>query len=292
MLETTGNPLVWGELKMPGATRTLLSTRTTTASRSTRRTGGSRRRSRRSCATAGWKTAPPSRGPGDARDLRGRPAHLRAIGVRRQVADRRVLAALDALKASGLQPTSNIRVILDGEEEAGSPSLVPAIAKYRDKLDRRRRCSSSTVPCIPSERPTIVFGARGNFTLQLTVFGPKFPLHSGHYGNWVPNPAMRLAQLLATMKDDDGKVLVKGFNDGLAAAHGGGAGDARRRARRSRALQALFGIAAPERRGLQLQEALQSPSLNVRGLSSAFVGDEARTIIPDHGHRRASTFAS
>ena len=92
---------------------------------------------------------------------------------------------------------------------------------------------------------------------------------------------MRLAQLLASMKDDDGRVLVDGFYDGRAAADGGGAGDARRRAGRSAALKALFGIAAPEQAGLKLQEALQFPSLNIRGLSSAFVGGKARTIIPD-----------
>jgi acetylornithine deacetylase/succinyl-diaminopimelate desuccinylase-like protein len=190
-----------------------------------------------------------------------------------------LLAAFDALKASGLQPSSNIRVILDGEEEAGSPSLVPAIAKYRDKLTADAMFILDG-PLHPSERPTLVYGARGNLTLQLTVYGPKFALHSGHYGNWVPNPAMRLAQLLATMKADDGKVLVKGFYEGLPpltpeeqAIIDGVPDD-------PRALQALFGIAGPERPGLKLQEALQYPSFNVRGLSSAFIGGEARTIVP------------
>ena len=135
-------------------------------------------------------------------------------------------------------------------------------------------------PLHPSGRPTLVYGARGILTLQLTSYGPKVPLHSGHYGNWVPNPAMRLAQLLATMKGDDGKVLIKGFYDGLPpltaeeqAIIDGVPDD-------PAALQALFGIAGPERPGLKLQEALQYPSFNVRGLSSAFVGGEARTIIP------------
>ena len=119
------------------------------------------------------------------------------------------------LKAAGLQPTSNLRVILDGEEEAGSASLVPAIAKYRDKLTADIMLIFDG-PVHPSEKPTLVFGARGITTITLTVYGPKFPLHSGHYGNWVPNPAMRLAQLLATFKDENGRVQVAGFYDGIA----------------------------------------------------------------------------
>ena len=59
----------------------------------------------------------------------------------------------------------------------------------------------------------VVFGVRGDTHLELTVFGPKRPLHSGHYGNWVPNPAMELARLLASMKNDNGQVTIKGFYD-------------------------------------------------------------------------------
>jgi len=69
---------------------------------------------------------------------------------------------------------------------------------------------------LPPERESrpLVFGARGIVTLELTVFGPKVALPRGHYGNWVPNPAMRLAQLLATCKDDAGQVTIAGFYDG------------------------------------------------------------------------------
>lgn len=137
-------------------------------------------------------------------------------------------------------------------------------------------------PVHPSGRPTLTFGARGILAVELTVFGPKFGLHSGHYGNWVPNPAFELARLLASMKDDRGHVLVQGFYDGLeplapeeqqmlAAVPDDEA-----------ALKKLFGIAEVEQPGLSLQEAVQRPSLNIRGLSSAFVGANARTIIPDH----------
>jgi acetylornithine deacetylase/succinyl-diaminopimelate desuccinylase-like protein len=280
ILETTGNPLVWGEMKAAGATRTLLIYAHYDGQPVNNRD---------------WRQPSPFTPILRAGRMEDNGAELADLATRATFdADQRIyarsasddkspivalLAAFDALKANGLRPSSNIRIVLDGEEEAGSPSLVPAIAKYRDKLTADVMFILDG-PLHPSGRPTLVYGARGNLTLQLTTYGPKFPLHSGHYGNWVPNPAMRLAQLLATMKGDDGKVLVKGFYDGLPplmpeeqAILDGVPDD-------PAALQALFGVAGPERPGLKLQEALQYPSFNIRGLSSAFVGAEARTIIP------------
>jgi acetylornithine deacetylase/succinyl-diaminopimelate desuccinylase-like protein len=191
-----------------------------------------------------------------------------------------LMTAIDALDGAGTAPSSNIKVILDGEEEAGSPSLVPAIQRYRDKLDADLMLILDG-PIHPSNRPTLVYGARGNLTVNLTVYGPKFALHSGHYGNWIPNPGMRLAQLLASMKDDRGRVVIPGFYDGIHLT----AED--RRVLRAvpddeASLLKLFGVSEPDLVGESLQEALQYPSLNIRGLESAYVGASARTIIPDH----------
>jgi acetylornithine deacetylase/succinyl-diaminopimelate desuccinylase-like protein len=132
-----------------------------------------------------------------------------------------------------------------------------------------------------SGRSTIVFGNRGTTQATLTVFGPRAPLHSGHFGNYVPNPALRLASLLASMKDDQGRVLVEGFYDDLqplspeeqAMLDAVPNEDAR--------LLRTFGVAEPEQPGLSLQEAYQRPTLNIRGLQSSFIGNQARTIIPD-----------
>jgi acetylornithine deacetylase/succinyl-diaminopimelate desuccinylase-like protein len=191
-----------------------------------------------------------------------------------------LMTAIEALDGAGTAPSSNIKVILDGEEEAGSPSLVPAIQRYRDKLEADLMLILDG-PIHPSNRPTLVYGARGNLTVNLTVYGPKFALHSGHYGNWIPNPGMRLAQLLASMKDDRGRVVIPGFYDGIHLT----AED--RRVLRAvpddeAALLKLFGVSEPDLVGESLQEALQYPSLNIRGLESAYVGASARTIIPDH----------
>ena len=155
--------------------------------------------------------------------------------------------------------------MLDGEEEAGSASLVPAIAKYRDKLSADVMLIFDG-PVHPSEKPTLVFGARGITTITLTVYGPKFALHSGHYGNWVPNPAMRLAQLLATFKDDNGRVQVAGFYDGIDAADDDEQAMLDAVPDDPERLKRLFGIAVPEIRQRSLQESLQLPSFNIRGL--------------------------
>jgi acetylornithine deacetylase/succinyl-diaminopimelate desuccinylase-like protein len=191
-----------------------------------------------------------------------------------------LMTAIDAADALRSPIAANLKVILDGEEEAGSPSLVPAIERYREKLAADLMLILDG-PIHPSNRPTLVYGARGNLTVNLTVYGPKFALHSGHYGNWIPNPGVRLAQLLASMKDDRGRVTIAGFYDGVHL------GPEERKVLAAvpddeAALLKLFGVAEPDLVGESLQEALQYPSLNIRGLESAYVGAQARTIIPDH----------
>jgi acetylornithine deacetylase/succinyl-diaminopimelate desuccinylase-like protein len=282
VLETAGNPLVFGDLRVPGATRTVLFYIHYDG---------------QPVNPKDWKQPSPftpilreGRMEDGAKEIADGLTTLSRFTpdmriYARSASDDKspilaLCAALDALKANAVAPTSHVKVILDGEEEAGSPSLVPAIARYRDKLNADVMYILDG-PVHPSERPTVVYGARGNVAIELTVYGPKFALHSGHYGNWVPNPAMRLAQLLATMKGEDGRVAIAGFYDGISPVAAEEKAMLEAVPDDPAALMELFGIATPERPGLSLQEALQLPSLNVRGLSSAYVGAEARTIIPD-----------
>ena len=259
LLETAGNPLVYGDLKVAGATRTLLLY----------------------CHYDGQPVDPKGWKQPDPFTPIERDGRLYA----RSASDDKapivmIVSAIDALRAAGLQPSSNIRIILDGEEEAGSESLVPAISKYRDKL-RADLMVILDGPQHPSGRPTIAYGARGITRVDLTVYGPKAGVHSGNYGNWIPNPAQRLALLLASMKDERGTVLVAGFNDGIAPL----SADEKKMAADvpddSAAMLRAFGVAAPEAAYPKLQDALQYPTLNVRGMISAHVGSGARTIIPD-----------
>ena len=191
-----------------------------------------------------------------------------------------LLAAIDALNESNQPLTSHVKVILDGEEEARSPSLQATMGRYREKY-RADLMLILDGPLHPSGRPTLAFGARGNLVFQLTTFGPRFALHSGHYGNWAPNPALDLVQLLASMKNTDGKVLIDGFYDDVPALSAEERQILAAVPDRADELMRFFGIGRTEQVGANLQEALQYPSLNIRGLHSADVGAQARTIIPD-----------
>jgi acetylornithine deacetylase/succinyl-diaminopimelate desuccinylase-like protein len=188
------------------------------------------------------------------------------------------LAALDAIAATGRQPNYNLKVIMDFEEELGSPHLPKAVRQNREKLAADMLIILDG-PRHISNRPTLTFGARGISTITVTVFGPRTPQHSGHYGNYAPNPAMRLAELLASMKDDEGRVAIPGFYDGIELDEKtkellAQVPDDEAQIRRS------IGIAGIDKVGRNYQEAIQYPSLNVRGMAAGWVGDKVRTIIP------------
>jgi acetylornithine deacetylase/succinyl-diaminopimelate desuccinylase-like protein len=190
-----------------------------------------------------------------------------------------LLAALDALRAHGAEPRVNLKFFFEGEEEQGSPYLEEILQREKERL-RADLLIVVDGPVHQSGRPTLFFGARGIMTIELTVYGPTENLHSGHYGNWAPNPAMRLAQLLASMEDDEGRVTIAGFYDHVVPLT-----ETEREALRQippveAEVQERFGIGEPEGGGKSIAEMISLPSLNVDGLRSAWVGDEARTIIP------------
>lgn len=126
-----------------------------------------------------------------------------------------LLTALDAIRVAGLKTKSNIKFAFEGEEEAGSINLEKILADNQQLFsgDMWFICDG---PVHQSRIQQITFGARGITQVDITVYGPRRELHSGHYGNWAPNPAMMLVKLLASMKDDSGRVLVDHFYDGIA----------------------------------------------------------------------------
>lgn len=189
------------------------------------------------------------------------------------------LAAFDLLKKNQVVPKINVKVILDSQEEVNSPGIPEVVKRYAADLQADALVIHDAA-AHPSGRPTAMFGNRGSTPLTLTVFGPKAPLHSGHYGNYAPNPAQRLANLLATMKGDDGAVLIQGYysRTNLSSqdrAILSEAGDD------EVALRQRIGIKTPEHVGNSYQEALQYPSFTIRGLAAAGVGDKVAGIIPD-----------
>ncbi|MFN0120130.1 MAG: M20/M25/M40 family metallo-hydrolase, partial [Blastocatellia bacterium] len=187
--------------------------------------------------------------------------------------------ALDALQTSKIALTSNIHFFLEGEEEAGSPHLEQIVAKYPE-LARGDVWLICDGPVSQNRQQQLYFGARGVVSMALTVYGPRRELHSGHYGNWAPNPAMRLAQLLASMKDDNGRVLIDGYYDGIAPLS-----ETEKRALAAAPdndpeLKRELLLGGTDGAGKTLNELINYPSLNVRGLGSASTGPTARNVIP------------
>ncbi len=185
-------------------------------------------------------------------------------------------AALDALHDSGRKPAVNLRFVFEGEEEAGSPHLAAYLAKYPDVLrpDAWILCDG---PVHQSRRMQLVFGARGVVDLELTVYGPVKGLHDGHYGNWVPNPIIRLTHLIDSMRDENGRILIPHFYDDVKPPSGAEQEAMARIPPVEADLKREFGIAATE--GLKLNDLLMLPALNVRGIQSGHVGALASNTI-------------
>jgi len=188
------------------------------------------------------------------------------------------ITALRILTKKGIDPKFNIKVIMDLQEEIGSPTLSPLVQKKRALFDSEMLLIMDGTRHL-SNLPTLTFGCRGLATVQLKVFGARKALHSGQYGNFSPSPVFHSSKLIAGMKSEDGRVLIPGFYEGVNLT------DAEKAEMNSlpeniNEIKQTLGIADYDRVGNTYQEALQYPSLNVRGLSAAWVGKNVRTIIP------------
>ena len=189
------------------------------------------------------------------------------------------LTALAALRAANVPLHANIRFVWEGEEEAGSPHLEEILNAHRDLIhgDVWLICDG---PVDQSGKQTVVFGARGDTHLEITVFGPHHGLHSGHYGNWAPNPAMMLAQLLGGMKDENGRVLIPHFYDGIAPLSKAERDALARAPVNDAMLMDSFWLGHVEGSGAHLLELINQPSLNINGFASGQTGAHATNVIP------------
>lgn len=190
-----------------------------------------------------------------------------------------ILAAYDALMAMNVKPTANLKFFFEGEEEAGSTHLSEILERHKDKLksDLWIICDG---PVHQTGRKQVLFGVRGDVNLELKVFAAKRPLHSGHYGNWAPNPALMLARLLTSMKDDDGNVLIKGFYDDVTPLTDLEKQALARIPAVDSQLRQELGFVQAEGGGRSLADLLMRPSLNINGFASANVGKMAANVIP------------
>jgi len=192
--------------------------------------------------------------------------------------DMMFLKAMDIINDLNFQPNFNLKVIMDFEEELGSPRLPKAVLDYKKELTSDMLVIFDG-PRHLSNQPTLTYGARGIATISLEVFGPRTPLHSGNYGNYAPNPAVKLSQLLATMWQEDGRVAILGWYDGIIISEEVKA-ILKQVPDDEEQIKKDFGIASTDNIGNNFQEAIQYPALGILGLKAAWIGKETRTIIP------------
>lgn len=188
------------------------------------------------------------------------------------------LSALDILEKQNIAPEVNLKFILDFQEEISSPELPKVVAENKKLFEADGILIMDGTRHF-SNLPNLAFGARGIATITLRIFGAKNNLHSGQYGNFAPNPVFAASRLLSGMKDESGKVLIPGFYEGVKFSES----DLKAMAAVPESMEEIqkeLGIATAEKVGNSYQEAMQFPSLNVRGIRAAWVEKEVRTIIP------------
>jgi len=255
-------PVVWGELKTPGATRTIVFYAHYDGQPVT---------------PSEWETGKPftpyvkHAGGEDWVYARGAGDDKAAIFAQ--------LTAVRAIKAAGLKLSTNVRFVWEGEEEAGSAHLEQILVANKGLIggDIWLVCDG---PVDQSREQSLAFGARGDAHVQITAYGPSRPLHSGHYGNWAPNPAMELVQLLAGMKDAEGKVLIPHFYDGIEPL-----GSVEKKALaeapvNDEMLRKELALGHVDGGGRHLLEVLNEPSLNINGISAGQTGARSTNAIP------------
>ena len=261
-LPATVPPVVYGDIKTPGATRTIVFYAHYDGQPVT---------------PSEWDTGKPFTPV--VKQVDGEPRiYARGAGDDKAAIFAQ-LTALSALQATHVPLHANVRFVWEGEEEAGSPHLEQILMANRDLIhgDIWLVCDG---PVDQTRRQTVFFGTRGDTHLQITVYGPIRSLHSGHYGNWAPNPAMMLVQLLAGMKDSNGHVLIPHFYDGIVPL-----GPMEKQALASAPdnddlLRKEFALGHVDGGGRHLRDLINEPSLNINGISSGQTGASSTNSIP------------
>jgi acetylornithine deacetylase/succinyl-diaminopimelate desuccinylase-like protein len=255
-------PVVWGEIRTPGATRTIVFYAHYDGQPVT---------------PSEWETGKPFTPYVKTVDGEQR-VYARGAGDDKAAIFAQ-LTAVRAIQAAGLKLSANIRFIWEGEEEAGSVHLEQILMANRELIggDIWLVCDG---PVDQTREQSLAFGARGDAHMQITVYGPAHPLHSGHYGNWAPNPAMELVQLLAGMKDANGHVLIPHYYDGIQPL-----GPVERKALadapvNDEMLRQEYVLGHADGGGRHLLELLNEPSLNINGISAGQTGAHSTNSIP------------
>jgi acetylornithine deacetylase/succinyl-diaminopimelate desuccinylase-like protein len=275
VMETGGNPAVYGSLPHPGAHRTLLiychydvkpappaGWLQPSPFEPVLRAGTAEE----GAPLLGLADVPDDRLPGHRLYARGAADDKGPIWAH--------LAALELMRAQGLAPRVGLKFIFDGEEEMGSTNFGAFTERHRDLLAADVALVMDG-PKDASGRPTVAFGARGILSLEMTLEAARRDVHSGNFS--VPNPAWRLVGLLASMAAPDGTPLVEGLEDGVVPPTAAERDLMGRIPLDRAAIERELGVALPSE---YLERLMFRSTLTIRGLRSGFTGREAQTIIP------------
>ena len=190
-----------------------------------------------------------------------------------------LLAALDGLIAAKAAIPWSVRVVLEGEEEGGSPNFDAAMKEHAADVKSDLAIVVDS-PRHPSGLPTVFYGSRGTFTATVTVYGATGDLHSGNYGNFVTDPAMALARLLASMKDARGNVTIRNFYDGVEPLTPTEEQAIDEIPNIDAKLLEQFGLARAEHPDSRIEVQHNRPTLSITGIESGAVHTGTRAAIP------------
>jgi acetylornithine deacetylase/succinyl-diaminopimelate desuccinylase-like protein len=267
--ETPSTPLVYGERLVPGATRTILFYIHFDG---------------QPVDNAAWKQPDPWTPVMRTGTLEDHAEEIRDWNTRSNFPDEwrvyaraagddkgPIQAFVSAMDAIDGKPTQNIKVILHGEEEGGGPALDFVVKNHADKL-RSDMLLILDGPQHPSGNPTIYYGARGGAGLTVTVYTAKSAMHSGNYGNWLPDANVRLAQLIASMVGPTGKVTIDGFYDDVPPFAPAAVKMMQEVPDDTESMRKRYGLGSTDGAAASLQEGLNLPAFSVHVMKGGEVG--------------------
>ncbi len=279
LLESNGSPpAVYGELKVPGARRTVVFYAHYDG---------------QPVDSAKWVSGPWTpvlrSGPLSAKPVElsldgdgGRYSPEARIYARSASDDKSpivaMLASIDALKALGIPLSVNLKFFFEGEEEAGSDHARAMLTEHRDLLGADFWIFGDG-PVHQSREMQVVFGVRGVVGADLTIYGPARPLHSGHYGNWAPNPNVMMVHLLASMRDEEGRITIAGYYDDVKPLSAQDRSALATIPPADRQMIAELELGRTEGAPASLAERLTEPALNLSGLAGGRAGGAGANVV-------------
>jgi acetylornithine deacetylase/succinyl-diaminopimelate desuccinylase-like protein len=199
------------------------------------------------------------------------------------------LKAFEAFMQTTGEPPVNVKFLIEGEEEVGSPNLAGFVADNRDRLAADiSLISDSHIPA--PDQPALVYGLRGICYMEINVQGPDHDLHSGSFGGAVHNPAEVLCQIVGALKDERGRITIPGFYDRVAPLSDEERAELNRAPFSKDRFRSEAGITKTwgEVGYTVLEQIGVRPTLDVNGLVGGYTGEGAKTIVPARAQAKVS----